>query len=247
MNCDDFRHQLLVDPNCKDAEFVHHAANCPDCAPEARRALAFEAKLHTALAAETRRHRIPTAKPVEFSAHRAQGRRIIAWAIVGTLILGLGFNLWSGGGIDRGLGPIVVTASTAGTPLATAILDHIDSEPAALAAEHPVPEPTLALLLVSTGITIAPRALGPELRPVRYAARCSLRHRDVIHLVLTGETGPVTLLLMPNEPVARAERIRSGRLEGLIVPAGRGSLAIVGEPEETVTWIARRIQGEILW
>jgi hypothetical protein len=246
MNCDDFRHQLLVDPSCKDAEFVHHAATCPDCAPEARRALAFEAKLRAALAAETRPHRIPTAKPVEFSADRAQGRRIIARAIVGTLILGLGFNLWFGGGIDRGMGPIV-TASTAGTPLATAILDHIDSEPAALAAEHPVPEPTLALLLVSTGIRIAPRALGPELRPVRYAARCSLRDRDVIHLVLTGETGPVTLLLMPNEPVARAERIRSGRLEGLIVPAGRGSLAIIGEPEEPVTWIARRIQGEIVW
>ena len=52
MNCRRFRRQLYIDPRCRDADFLRHAAVCPDCGLAARRALDFESKLSSALQQE---------------------------------------------------------------------------------------------------------------------------------------------------------------------------------------------------
>lgn len=123
----------------------------------------------------------------------------------------------------------------------------IAAEPAALKTGGEVPKPTVTLLFVSLGLRLDPQALGTGLEPVRYAARCRIANHDGLHLVLAGAAEPVTLLLMPKTPLGRSAPIRSERFEGLLIPAGRGSLAIVGTPEETVIPIARRIQRELSW
>jgi hypothetical protein len=167
---------------------------------------------------------------------------MIPRALAATLLLALGLIAWLGGGRQPGR-----PTAPAHTPLATAILDHISAEPAALESGDEVLEPTLRLLLVSLGLQLDLRALGDGLEPLRYAGRCRIGSHDGLHLVLNGAAGRVTLLLMPKTPLGRSAPIRSERFEGLLIPAGRGSLAIVGTPDEPVTRIARRIQRELFW
>jgi hypothetical protein len=48
-------------------------------------------------------------------------------------------------------------------------------------------------------------------------------------------------LFLPAEAVDRRLPVRDARLRGIIVPAGRGSMAIVGEPGELLDGIEERL------
>jgi hypothetical protein len=238
MNCRDFRRRLLVDPAREDAEDARHAARCPACAAERARARAFEDRLRTLLAEDVETHPVPPAGRCE----RPRRLRMIPRALAATALLAFGLIAWLGDNLQPGW-----PTAPSHAPLATAVLDHIAAEPAALETGGEVPKPTVSLLLVSLGLRLDLQALGAGLEPVRYAARCRIAKHDGLHLVLTGAAGPVTLLLMPNTPLGRSAPIRSARFAGLLIPAGRGSLAIVGTPDEPVTPIARRIQRDLSW
>ncbi len=56
MHCDEFRQRLMIDPLDTDPVFRGHASVCPDCAAEAERALAFEARLRAVLAQDAHAH-----------------------------------------------------------------------------------------------------------------------------------------------------------------------------------------------
>jgi hypothetical protein len=239
MNCRDFRRRLLVDPARGDVDVARHAARCPACAAELARARAFEETLRAVLTAEIKAHPMPGPGP----ANRSRRRHMAQWALAATLLLALGLITQS----NHWLPAQWSTAGADAAPLVPAVLDHIAAEPAGLEATDAVAEPTVTLLLVSLGLQINARALGAQLAPIRYAARCRIRNHDGLHLVLTGEAGPVTLLLMPHTPLRRTAPIRSERFQGLLIPAGRGSLAIIGTANEPVVPIARRIQRDLVW
>jgi hypothetical protein len=239
MNCRDFRRRLLVDPARENADVARHAASCPACAAELARARVFEETLRVVLSEEVKVHPMPGTG----RASRSRRRRVTPLALVATLLLVLGLIA----GSSHWLPAQWSSAGPDAAPLAVSVLDHIVAEPAALDATRAVADPTVRLLLVSLGLQIDAQALGAGLQPVRYAARCRIRNHDGLHLVLTGETGPVTLLLMPHTQLGRSAPIRSEHFKGLLIPAGHGSLAIVGTPNESVTPIARRIQRELVW
>jgi hypothetical protein len=201
MNCRDFRRRLLIDPARADADIDRHAARCPACAAERARARAFEERLRTLLAEEVKTDPAPPAGRYK----RPRRLRMIPRALAATLLLAFGLIAWLGGGLQPGR-----PTAPSHTPFATAILDHITAEPAALESDDEVPEPTGRLLLVSLGLQLDPRALGNGLEALRYAGRCRIGSHDGLHLVLTGAAGPVTLLLMPKTPLGRSAPIRSG-------------------------------------
>jgi hypothetical protein len=142
---------------------------------------------------------------------RPRRLHMIPWALAGSLLLAFGLIAWSGFGPQ----PVWPTAPSH-TSLASAVLDHIAAEPAALDIADEVPEPTVTLLLASLGLQVDPQALGAGLEPIHYAARCRIRHHDSLHLVITGTAGPVTLSLIPNTPLGRSAPIRSEHFEGLL-------------------------------
>ena len=67
---------------------------------------------------------------------------------------------------------------------------------------------------------------------ITYAQLCTINGKDVPHLVIQGEHGPITILLMPEEKVAEATPIDGENIQGVILPVGDGSIAIVGAREE---------------
>nr|NIS41235.1 DUF3379 domain-containing protein [Desulfuromonadales bacterium] len=69
---------------------------------------------------------------------------------------------------------------------------------------------------------------------ISYAQSCIINGRTVPHLVVQGAKGPVTVLLMPEEEVGEAIELRGENIQGVILPVGDGSIAIIGEAEERI-------------
>ncbi len=82
---------------------------------------------------------------------------------------------------------------------------------------------------------------------ITYAQSCKINGRDVPHLVIQGERGPVTILLMPHEMVAEPQLVNGESVNGVILPVGDGSIAIFGEREEPLDKIEKRILDSVTW
>ncbi len=67
------------------------------------------------------------------------------------------------------------------------------------------------------------------------------------HLVIQGERGPVTILLMPEEKVSGAQLFGDDVIQGVILPVGNGSIAIVGGAGERLDEIQERVRNSVTW
>ncbi len=221
MNCLEFRHACLTEPESRDSEFRAHAETCRAC----------QAFLEEQRQMEERLRRVLAVAPPAGLAARVMLKQSFAprrWvphlAVAATVLMAIAATsvtyLWNR--------PLSLEAE---------VLAHIHAEPEALAAREPAEADKLAAVL---------RALGAQLDSlpgeVRYAGVCDIRRHPGAHLVLAGERGPVTVLLMPDERVSRRAPVRAGNLEGIVLPVDGGSLAIVGNRGEPLDALERRLR-----
>jgi uncharacterized protein DUF3379 len=82
---------------------------------------------------------------------------------------------------------------------------------------------------------------------ITYAQSCVINGREVPHLVIQGERGPITILLMPEEKVSGPESVTGESVKGVILPVGNGSIAIFGEREEALERIERKVLDSVTW
>ena len=71
--------------------------------------------------------------------------------------------------------------------------------------------------------------LGSGAGTVSFAARCVFDGRVVPHLVVQTPEGPVTVLVLSHRTVARPVRFDEQGYAGIVLPAPRGSIAVVGQ------------------
>ena len=127
--------------------------------------------------------------------------------------------------------------------LAEEVLAHMDHEPGALrVTDAPVSDQRLARAIPAN---LATFDRGQTL--VTYAQPCKINGKDVPHLVIQGERGPVTILLMPGEKIAEAMPIDGTNVKGVILPVGEGSIAIVGGREEPLESIQKNVVKSVTW
>lgn len=127
--------------------------------------------------------------------------------------------------------------------LADEVVAHLDYEPHALTVTStPVSEQRLQRV-VDTGKA----ELGGHLGLVTYAQTCIINGKTVPHLVVQGKLGPITLLLMSDEPVDRAVPLSGQSINGVILPVGDGSIAIIGEREENLRQIEQQVVDSVSW
>jgi len=153
------------------------------------------------------------------------------WAsLVGSILAGVVVGTWLWGGGQ-------------GNSLAEDVLSHMDGEPGILAAATGAADPAaVARVLEQGGIH-----LGPGAGEVLTATSCRFRGRRVPHLVLQSEGGPVTVLLMRHEPVADPVSIAGQGFSGRIVPAGPGSIAVVGATGADLERMAAQVRAAVEW
>jgi len=220
MNCLEFRSRLSTNPRDHGAEGLAHRATCPACAAFAQQALRFEAHL-----AEAARLPVPPTLAARLvlnqTIHHTRRRHMFAVAATVLLVLGAGAGAWQ---LWR---PV---------PLEEIVVKHVLEERELLAATGTVSPAQVASVLRASGL--ASRA---EIGKVRYAGVCPIGRHAGGHLVLSGDHGPITVLLLPREPVAASRHFGRDGFRGVIVPAGHGSMAILGEPGEELAPVEQRL------
>ena len=141
-------------------------------------------------------------------------------------------------------GVLVGSALWIGGPrasLAREVVSHVKHEPQSFASTHADPAAVDRVL----------RAGGIRLRPgvadVTYASSCPFRGRIVPHLVVRTAHGPVTALILRDEPLARPIRVREDGFRGSLVPAGPGSIAVLGDTPADLSEITARLEDAVEW
>ena len=93
----------------------------------------------------------------------------------------------------------------------------------------------LAQVLRAGGVT-----RNPDLGRVIYARSCWFRGRFVPHLVVMAESGPIMLMLLPDETVGGEVRFSDRGYSGVILPAARGSVAVLSQTDTQLDSVAAR-------
>ena len=127
--------------------------------------------------------------------------------------------------------------------LADEVLAHLDHEPNAFRnVDVAVSDERLARAVPAS---LATYERGTAL--ITYAQPCVINGKDVPHLVMQGQYGPVTILLMPDENIAEATPLAGENVKGVILPVGKGSIAIIGSREELLEPIQKNVVNSVSW
>ena len=146
---------------------------------------------------------------------------------------------------------LVVGALWLGAPhasLAADVVAHMAGEPDAWArTDIPVPSADLEPVLAD-----AHMSLNPDAGMVSYAQSCLFRGHHVPHLVVQTARGPITVMVLVHDSVAKALPFDEGGYRGVIVPVpGHGSLAVLAQGEREnladIESVAARVKGAIVW
>jgi hypothetical protein len=82
---------------------------------------------------------------------------------------------------------------------------------------------------------------------VTYAQTCLFRGERVAHLVVQGAHGPVTVMLLRHVHVDRTVPVDEDGFHGVIVPAGKGSIAIVTNNATPVQPMEQELATHVEW
>lgn len=131
-----------------------------------------------------------------------------------------------------------------GLPLPDEILAHMTHEPGSrVVSASPVSDRRLARV-----VPASVAELSHEGGLITYAQSCVINGHRVPHLVIQGETGPVTVILLPDEKIEQAMPLRNEQFHGVLLPVGDGSIAILAEnEEEDLERIRQRMQRSVSW
>ena len=173
---------------------------------------------------------LDTARVASLPARR-RSMKPLWFAIAATVVLATSITLRTSGLFDTQ------------NSLAAEVLAHLDHEPFAFDnTQTPVSDERLARAVPAS---LAVYERGTSL--VTYAQHCVINGNDVPHLVIQGEHGPVTILLMPYEQVAEETPLDGDNVKGVILPFGKGSIAIIGDREERLEPIQKNVVNSVTW
>ncbi|MDT8282760.1 MAG: DUF3379 family protein, partial [Gammaproteobacteria bacterium] len=179
MNCLEFRHHLLINPQQTPAEFAEHRLNCPACARAAKQAGLFEHSLHNAVIVdlpEGLEARIMLTCALDSPQRHPRWHRRLALAASLLLVVSIS------GGLLYLSKPIAQHDT-----LQAAVFGHINAELDHLLEDHDLRAKQLTGLFDQFGARVE-----DGIGKVNYAGRCTIRRHAGLHLVLPGQHGPIT-------------------------------------------------------
>ena len=123
------------------------------------------------------------------------------------------------------------------------VLAHLDGELGALqVTSTPVSDSRLALVVPNNVAT-----MNHDAGLITYAQTCLINGISVPHLVVQGEHGPITILLMPNEKISETKTIDGVNIQGVILQVGDGSIAIIGNRDEQLDTVKKNVLDSVMW
>jgi len=241
MNCLEFHRFTLADPNSRDPGYLQHARQCAACRSYAERGSAFEDSLRDAMSVEVPADLLPDIMLQQaISAEQSPRRHCIetpAWWARPPLALAASLLVVA---LAGWLGLQWFGSTELSFP--DEVIAHIEHEIEHLHEAGEVGDAKVAALIGSFGGHVE-EGLGK----VSYAGSCTIRNRKGLHMVLDGDRGPVTVFYIPGEQPGSETRFSRNGYQGELVPAGGGSLAIIGEQGEALAPIIARFDDAIAW
>lgn len=239
MNCEDYRQAIAADPSASFDGGDQHASACEACRAFRDEMRALDLRIAKALAIDLPDLAIPELPPldaddnvVDLRSGRKPRIMTLTWVGVAASIV-----------VATVFGFRFLAEDTAYPSLADEIMAHLDHEPGALTVTTtPVADRTLRNVVSKDGAE-----MDTGIGLVTYARSCVINGKSVPHLVIQGEHGPVTLLLMPGESVETAVPLSGEAVHGVILPLGEGSIAIIGDRAERLDEIERRVVDSVKW
>ncbi len=232
MNCDEYKEAISGDPSFDGG--AGHLSECSSCQAYRQEMIALDDKILRALSLNVPELNMPELPEIETSNVVSLGSRrrfspptwfAMAATIVVAALIGIRFV-----GVDN-------------QTLAEEVLAHLDGEPNALVVTDVAVSDERFRSVVPAKIASMDRSVGL----ITYARSCEINGRDVPHLVIQGEHGPVTILLMPEEKIPSALPLEGDTVHGVILPVGSGSIAIIGVREERLDLIEERVLKSVTW
>lgn len=105
--------------------------------------------------------------------------------------------------------------------LAGEVVEHVLHEPGSWDAPEQMARASIEDVLKTAGVEFDSEV------PIVYAAPCPFRGRRIAHLVVRTDHGPMTVMLLPHIPVKQRESFSESGIEGVLLPSGAGSVAVL--------------------
>jgi hypothetical protein len=125
--------------------------------------------------------------------------------------------------------------------LASEVVAHVQEEADSWSSHEQMPDDSIAAVLAAAGVEFDARM------PVVYAAPCLFRGRRIAHLVVRTSHGPLTVMLLHHVSVPRRERFSEDGLNGVLLPAGSGSVAVLARDASVPAAEADALVSAVHW
>ena len=226
MNCEQFRLQLMRDPDTMSDDMSAHMATCAVCQATAMQCMAMDKVLREAMAVEVPANLGQTVFNQKLLARRRASRGPL-FALAATVLMGVGLatGVWLG-------------RSQANDALGDALVAHVLHEPYLLEPSNE----TVSFERVGYVLSQVRADVRGDIGRVRHAGLCLFQGHKVPHLVVHTESGPVTVMLLPHESVKRVRSFEYGEFQGVIVPNGNGAIAIIGGDSSQLEPVRQQFQ-----
>ncbi len=236
MECSEFRQMIMGDPSTADGEA--HIESCVECQAYLREVQSLDATLQKAMALPVPELTMPELPDIDDSnvtSITPRRRKAPVWlAMAATVALAAfvgirAFVPHDHGGFDS---------------LADEIIAHMDHEPySRVVTDVAVSDRRLARVVPASVAN-----LSHDAGLITYAQTCEINGKQTPHLVIQGERGPVTILLLPDETIESAQPLMGESFTGVLLPVGSGSIAIIAEDEgEDLERIQKSLMDSVSW
>jgi hypothetical protein len=204
VNCEHARLLIGAEPHNSSAELAAHLQACPECARFHEQTLRLDADIQRAL------QRPPVAE-ARRTPQRAPQRRWQQWALAASVLLACAATL----------GVWLLRPSDT---LAHELVVHVQEEPASWLSNEHVTSESINKELRSAGVQ-----LDVTSDKISYAHSCWFRGHYVPHLVVQTSQGPAPLMILHHvsAPAGRQTTFSEGGMSGVIIPAQKGSIALL--------------------
>jgi|GEM_PF-6930560 hypothetical protein len=225
MNCLQFRQGYLTDPFHQTAESREHRNQCQSCA-------AFAVEQDRINAAVERTIRVTPSENLEarilvrqsFLASRVEQRRAsMMWAVAAAIVLGIAISVW------------VILRPAPGT-LADAVVSYVRTQPVQTLSLDAMPPEQVQAVLQGERIRFQ-----PDVIPVYHAKPCVINGTRAIYMVVASDSGPVSVVVMPQQTVPDRATFAKAGYQGVIVRCPQGSMAVIGTSSQKVEKVEKRM------
>ena len=236
MNCKDYKEAYAAEPS-QQFDGAAHADDCESCARFRDEILALDDKISRALEIKVPDLVMPPLPAIEEDDHKVVNLPFRRGGMTAPTWIGLAASVL----IVTVLGVRFAGNDVVYESLAEEIVAHFDNHQAGLKVTSVgVSERTLANVVEG-------EVEEMDIGLITYATSCDINGNLIPHLVIQGEHGPITILLLPDEKIGSAVPLEGIGITGVILPLGNGSIAIIADRDEPMENIQKQVVNSVKW